>query len=68
MDDGVEPDVVVDTFVRGNHTSWRGVVNSGVESDVQSLRGQISGGSDEVRRSNEVDQANFWRNRASNMG
>ena len=68
VDDGVEPDVVVDTFVRGNHTSWRGVVNSGVESDVQSLRGQISGGSDEVRRSNEVDQANFWRNRASNMG
>lgn len=67
VDDGVEPDVVVDTFVRGNHTSWRGVVNSGVGSDVHSLRGHISGGSDEVRRSNEVDQANFWRNRASNQ-
>ncbi|GAB7322062.1 hypothetical protein MBLNU13_g03105t1 [Cladosporium sp. NU13] len=68
VDDGVEPDVVVDTFVRGNHTSWRGVVNLGVGSDVHSLRGHISGGSDEVRRSNEVEQANFWRNRASKMG
>ena len=68
VDDGVESDVVVDTFVRGSHTSWRGVVNSGVGSDVNSLRGHISGGSGEVRRSNEVEQASFWRNRASRVG
>lgn len=67
VDDGVEPDVVVDTFVRGNHTSWRGVVNSGVDTDVQSMRGHISGGSDGVRRSNRVDEANYWRNKASDL-
>lgn len=59
-DDGDEADVVVDTFVRGDHTSWRGVVQSGVGSDVQSMRGHISGGLDEVRRSNEADAVNGW--------
>lgn len=67
VDDGVEPDVVVDTFVRGNHTSWRGVVNSGVDADVQSMRGHISGGSDGIRRSNRVNEANYWRNKASDL-
>lgn len=59
-DDGEESDVVVDTFVRGDHTSWRGVVQSGVASDVHSMRGHISGGSEEVRRSNEADAVNGW--------
>ena len=67
VDDGVEADVVVDTFVRGNHTSWRGVVDSGVDTDVQSMRGHISGGSDGIRRSNKVDEANYWRNKASDL-
>lgn len=57
-DDGDESDVVVDTFVRGDHTSWRGVVQSGVGSDVKSMRGHISGGLEEVRRSNEADAVN----------
>lgn len=67
VDDGVESDVVVDTFVREDHTSWRGVVNSGVDTDVQSMRGHISGGSDGIRRSNRVDEANYWRNKASDL-
>jgi hypothetical protein len=67
VDSNDESDVVVDTFVRGDHTSWRGVVNSGVDSDVQSMRGHISGGSNDIRRSNRVDEANYWRNGASRM-
>jgi hypothetical protein len=67
VDNNDESDVVVDTFVRGDHTSWRGVVQSGVDSDVQSMRGHISGGADDVRRSNLVDEANYWRNGASRL-
>lgn len=58
VDSNDESDVVVDTFVRGVHTSWRGVVQAGVGSDVQSMRGYISGGSEGVRQSNEADAVN----------
>jgi hypothetical protein len=67
VDNNDESDVVVDTFVRSDHTSWRGVVHSDVGSDVQPMTGHISGGSEGVRRSNRVDEANYWRNGASRM-
>jgi hypothetical protein len=67
VDSNDESDVVVDTFVRGDHTSWRGAVHSGVGSDVQSMRGHIDGGSDEVRRSNEAGAVYGWNGQPYGM-
>jgi len=67
VDSNDESDVVVDTFVRGDHTSWRGVVQSGVGNDVQSMRGHISGGSEAVRRSNEAGAVYGWNGQPYGM-
>lgn len=58
-----EPDVVVDTFVRRNHTSWKGTVRSRAGSAEQSMEGHVHGGSDGVRMSNEADDTNGWNNK-----
>lgn len=69
VDPDNEPNVVVDTFVHSGHTSWKGVVRAG--DSVESLGGQLDGGAEGVRRSNEaerLEQANGWRNKTSGYG
>lgn len=52
-----KPQVVVDTFLREGHTSWKGLVRSKSGGSSESLGGKLGGGARGVRRSNEADGA-----------
>lgn len=69
LDSDNEPNVVVDTYLHSGHMSWKGVVRAG--DSVESLAGQLEGGAEDVRRSNELEQeaqANGRHNKTSGYG